>query len=503
MIQWDVLADSLGLVMNWKVVLACFAGVVWGMIVGVTPGLTGIMAVVIALPMTFFMDAPTSIALLLGIYVTAIYGGSVTAIMIATPGTPNAAATVIDGYPLARMGRTRQALEMALYASLTAGILSTIIAMAVFPVVANIALDFGAPEVFAVIVFSITIIAGVSGDSLLKGLIAACFGFLVSMIGQDPIHGSSRFIFGIPDFQAGMHILTILVGLFTIPEIIARAVEAFKSEKKVTVGEMGPRLSFRQYLSHWAIYARSTAAGSLLGALPGLGGSPAAFLGYFLAKRFSKKPQDFGKGTLEGVAGAEAGNNAVCGPALVPMMSLGIPGDTTTAVLMGALVIHGLSPGPLLFENEPTFVYGVFVLLFLSLIFLGIVGMGVIRVADLVVRIPTSIIFPVVLVLATWGTYAVRSTMVDVIAMVGVGILGYLMRTQKIPAAPFAIAFILGPLFENELRKSLIISGGSLDIFFQSGISVTFLILALASAALTVYLHLRLEGTDAARMIQG
>lgn len=502
MIDWAVLGDSLSLIMTWQVLAACFAGVVWGMFVGVTPGLTGIMAVVIALPMTFFMEAETSIALLLGIYVTAIYGGSVTAIMIATPGTPNAAATLLDGYPLAQKGKTRQALEMALYASLTAGILSTVIAMTVFPVVASIALDFGAPEVFAVIVFSITIIAGVSGDSILKGLIAACFGFLIAMIGQDPIHGSSRFTFGIPDFQAGMHILTILVGLFTIPEVIARAVEAFKSKEKITVGEMGPALTFKQYLSYWPTYARSTLGGSLLGALPGLGGSPAAFLGYFLAKRFSKTPREFGKGTLEGVAGAEAGNNAVCGPALVPMMSLGIPGDTTTAVLMGALVIHGLSPGPLLFDNEPVFVYGVFLLLFVSLIFLGIVGTGVIRVAKWVVRIPTSIMFPVVLILATYGTYAVRSTMVDVIAMVGVGILGYLMRTQKIPAAPFAIAFILGPLLENELRKSLIISSGSLDIFFQSGISITFLILALVSAILTVYLHWRLEGSDAARMIR-
>ncbi|MBO6950223.1 MAG: tripartite tricarboxylate transporter permease [Rhodospirillales bacterium] len=502
MIDWAVLGDSLSLIMTWQVLAACFAGVVWGMFVGVTPGLTGIMAVVIALPMTFFMEAETSIALLLGIYVTAIYGGSVTAIMIATPGTPNAAATLLDGYPLAQKGKTRQALEMALYASLTAGILSTVIAMTVFPVVASIALDFGAPEVFAVIVFSITIIAGVSGDSILKGLIAACFGFLIAMIGQDPIHGSSRFTFGIPDFQAGMHILTILVGLFTIPEVIARAVEAFKSKEKITVGEMGPALTFKQYLSYWPTYARSTLGGSLLGALPGLGGSPAAFLGYFLAKRFSKTPREFGKGTLEGVAGAEAGNNAVCGPALVPMMSLGIPGDTTTAVLMGALVIHGLSPGPLLFDNEPVFVYGVFLLLFVSLIFLGIVGTGVIRVAKWVVRIPTSIMFPVVLILATYGTYAVRSTMVDVIAMVGVGILGYLMRTQKIPAAPFAIAFILGPLLENELRKSLIISSGSLDIFFQSGISITFLILALVSAVLTVYLHWRLEGSDAARMIR-
>lgn len=501
MIEWSVLGQSIQSVASWDVLLACFVGVVWGMFVGVTPGLTGIMAVVIALPFTFFMEPVSSVALLLGIYVTAIYGGSVTAIMIATPGTPNAAATLIDGYPLAQQGRTREALDMALYASLTAGILSTVLAMTVFPWVADVALDFGAPEVFAVIVFSITIIAGVSGESMLKGLIAACFGFLAAMIGQDPIHGSSRFIFGISDFQAGMHILTLLVGLFTVPEVITRAVEAARSGARITVGEMGPGLSFRTYMRYWPTYLRSTVGGSLLGALPGLGGSPAAFLGYFLAKRFSKEPETFGKGSLDGVAGAEAGNNAVCGPALVPMMSLGIPGDTTTAVLMGALVIHGLNPGPLLFDSAPDFVYSVFLLLFVSLIFLWVVGLGVIRAAGWVVRMPTKILFPVVLILATYGTYAVRGTMVDVVAMVGVGILGFLMRTQKIPAAPFAIAFILGPLFENEMRKSLIISSGSLDIFVKSPISITFLILAALSAALTIYLHRRLAGTDAARII--
>jgi putative tricarboxylic transport membrane protein len=501
MIDFNVLSQSFASVLTFDVLMACFAGVVWGMFVGVTPGLTGIMAVVIALPLTFFMDPQSAIALLLGIYVTAIYGGSVTAIMIATPGTPNAAATVLDGYPLARQGRARQALEMALYASFTAGILSTIVALVIFPVIANIALEFGAAEVFAVIVFSITIIAGVSGESLLKGLIAACFGFLISTIGQDPIHGSSRFTFGIHDFQAGMHILTLLVGLFTIPEIILRGVEAYKSRETVSVGEMGPPLSFKQFLAYWPTYLRSCVGGSLLGALPGLGGSPAAFLGYFLAQRFSKKPEEFGKGSLEGVAGAEAGNNSVCGPALVPMMSLGIPGDTTTAVLMGALVIHGLNPGPLLFESAPEFVYSVFLLLFISLIFLLFVGSGVIHMAKWVVRMPTQILFPVVLILATYGTYAVRSTMVDVIAMFGVGFLGFLLRIQKIPAAPFAIAFILGPLFENELRKALIISSGSLEIFVSSGIAITFLALAALSAGTTVYLHWRLKGTKAAKII--
>ena len=264
---------------------------------------------------------------------------------------------------------------------------------------------------------------------------------------------------------------------------------------------MGPRMTFRQYLRYWPTYLRSSIAGSLLGALPGLGGSPAAFLGYFIAHRFSKKPDEFGKGSIEGVAGAEAGNNAVCGPALVPMMSLGIPGDTTTAVLMGALVVHGLNPGPMLFEDNPEFVYSVFLLLFLSLIILFFVGSGVIRLAKWVVRMPTQILFPVVLILATYGTYAVRGTMVDVMSMFAVGFLGFLMRVQKIPAAPFAIAFILGPLVENELRKALIISSGSVDIFFSSGISVTFLALAALSAVVTAYLHWRSKEKQAARMI--
>ena len=498
----DVVLQSFGLISRWQVMLACLIGVIWGMFVGVTPGLTGIMAVVIALPFTFFFEPQTAIALLLGIYVTAIYGGSVTAIMIATPGTPNAAATLLDGYPMARQGKARQALEMALYASVTAGVVSTVVAMTIFPIVASFALTFGAPEVFALIVFSITIIAGVSGDSLIKGFIAASLGFLLATVGQDPIHGSSRFTFGLPELQGGMHILTLLVGLFTIPEIIVRGVEAYRAKVKVTVGEMGPRLTLRQYLRHWPTYLRSSAAGSLIGALPGLGGSPAAFLGYFIAQRFSKNPERFGKGALEGVAGAESGNNAVCGPALVPMMSLGIPGDTTTAVLMGALIVHGLSPGPMLFTINPQFVYSVFLLLFVCLVLLLIIGYGVVRMARWVVEVPTQILFPVVLIFATFGTYAVRGSMIDVISMFGVGILGFGMRTQGIPAAPFAIAFILGPLFENEFRKALIISQGSLEIFVSSAIAVTFLVLAVASAVATVYLHWRLKGTEGEKLLQ-
>ena len=271
------------------------------------------------------------------------------------------------------------------------------------------------------------------------------------------------------------------------------AFEAFKSNKTIVIGEMGPRLKLQQYLKYWAIYLRSTVIGSMLGALPGLGGSPAAFLGYFTAQKFSKEPEKFGKGSLEGVAGAEAGNNAVCGPALVPMMSLGIPGDTTTAVLMGALVIHGLTPGPLLYESSPEFVYSVFLLLFVALVLLLIVGSFAIRLAKWVVRVPTQILFPVVLILATYGTFAVRGTMIDVISMLGIGFLGFFMRIQKIPAAPFAIAFILAPIFENELRKSLIISRGSLEIFISSNISIAFLVLAVLSATATVVFRSRFK----------
>jgi putative tricarboxylic transport membrane protein len=487
----EALLFSLAQVTDLQVIAGAMGGVLVGMIVGVTPGLTGVMAVALVLPFTFAMDPLPSMAVLLGIYVTSLYGGSITAIMISTPGTPNAAATLLDGYPMARQGRARQALEMALFASITAGVVSTVIAMAVFPIVASFALRFGSPEMFALILFSITIISGVSGESLLKGFISAVLGFLIATVGEDVLYGSSRFTFGAPELLGGLHILPILVGLFTIPEIVMRCVEAPRAHEQFTTVGMGPRLRLTQYLAQWPTYLRSAGIGSLLGALPGIGGSPAAFLSYFVAQRFAREPQRFGKGALEGVAAAEAGNNAVCGPALVPMMSLGIPGDTTTAVIMGALIIHGLTPGPTLFERQPDFVYSVFLLLFVCLLVLLVVGLGAIRVANYVVRVPAKILFPIVLILATFGSYAIRNSMADVVAMFAIGMLGLLMRLQGVPPAPFAIAFILGPLFEENLRRSLLMSGGSSTIFFTSGLSLAFLLLAVFTVSLTVIAHYR------------
>ena len=489
----EALAAALALIADWKVLLGVIGGVGVGMIVGITPGLTGVMAVALVLPFTFFLDSTTSIAILLGIYVTSLYGGSVTAIMIATPGTPNAAATLLDGYPMTRQGRGREALQMALYASLTGGIISTVVALLIFPVVAGFALQFGPPQMFALILFSITIIAGVSGASLIKGFIAAVLGFLVATIGQDVIHGSSRFAFGSSELLAGLHILPVMIGLFTIPEIVIRCVESRGAKAQVFEGNLGPGLTLKQYLAQWATFVRSSCIGSLLGALPGIGGSPAAFLSYFMAQRFDRHPERFGKGAIEGVAAAESGNNSVCGPALVPMMSLGIPGDTTTAVIMGALIIHGLAPGPTLFTFQPEFVYMVFLLLFVCLVVMVPFGMMAVRFAGLVIKVRPQVLFPVVLVFAAFGAYAIRNSPADVVSMFAVGGLGFFMRIQGVPAAPFAIAFILGPLLEENFRRSMLMSHGSPAIFVESGLTLTFLFLAVLSAVATVVAQRRLK----------
>lgn len=490
----DALFQSLALIADWQVLVAACGGVLIGMAVGITPGLTGVMAVALVLPFTFFLDSVPSMGMLLGIYVTTLYGGSVTAIMIATPGTPNAAATLLDGYPLARQGKARKALEMALFASFTGGVISTVIAALIFPLVTSFALSFGPPQMFALILFSITIISGVSGASLLKGFIAATLGFLFATAGQDVIHGSSRFTFGSSELQAGLHLLPIMIGLFTIPEVIVRCVESGGQVTASNVREIGPRLTLSEYARQWAIYLRSTCIGGLLGALPGIGGSPAAFLSYFMAQRFSRTPEKFGRGSLEGIAAAESGNNSVCGPALVPMMSLGIPGDMTTAVIMGALVIHGLTPGPMLFTFQPQFVYAVFALLFVCLVLMIPAGLMAIRFAGFVVRVKPEILFPVVLAFAAFGSYAIRNSIVDVVSMFVVGLLGFLMRIQGFPAAPFAIAFILGPLLEENLRRSLLMSGGSPAIFFESSLSLAFLVLAVLSATATAIAQRRMKG---------
>jgi putative tricarboxylic transport membrane protein len=450
-------------------------GVFIGVIVGAIPGLTTPMAVALTLPFTFTLSPVTGILLLLGVYKGGIYGGSITAILINAPGTPAASCTVLDGYPMAKRGEAKRALDIALYSSCVADFISNIALILFAGVLASFALKFGPAEVFTLIFFSLTIISGVSGTQLLKGMASACLGLLLATIGMDLVYGTNRFIFGQTDLLAGLNFIPVLIGLFAVPEILNFfCKEQVKLEKNPLAG-IGA--SIKDFFRCFKTIIRGSFIGVILGAIPGIGAAPSAFLSYSEAKRTSKNADNFGKGEIEGVAAAEAGNNGVAGATMIPLLALGIPGDVITAIILGAFMIHGLRPGPLMFNENIELIYAIFMGIMLSSIYLFGIGKICIKFISKISDIPHRILFPVVLILCIFGSYAVNNSTFDIAVMFLMGILGFAMLKLNIPTAPFLIGFILGPMLEDSFRQSLLISRGSYAIFFSTPICWFFWVL--------------------------
>ncbi|MEZ5729943.1 MAG: tripartite tricarboxylate transporter permease [Burkholderiaceae bacterium] len=469
----DHAGSALALVAQWSSLLSLAIGVVVGVIAGAIPGMSATMAVALTLPFTFSLQPIQGILLLLGVYKGGIFGGSIPAILIKTPGTPASSATVLDGYPMAEQGKAGKALSMALFASCTADMISNLSLILFTGWLASFALSFGPPEFFTLILFSLTIIAGVSGDSLLKGAIGAGLGLLLATVGLDLVYGTNRFTFDDPNLMGGLNFIVVLIGLFALPEIIAfvrRPVEDLG-----TVRALGDQhLSFAEYRQNFRTIIRGSVIGVVLGAIPGIGAAPAAFLSYSEARRKSKNRANFGKGELEGVAASEAGNNGVCGATLIPLLALGVPGDVITAIIIGAFMIHGLQPGPAMFAANANIIYALFIGLIASSLLLLAVGSVAIRGFRYVADVPRSLLFPSVLVLCIFGVYAVNNSLFDVALMFVMGWFGYLLRVIAVPAAPFLVAYILGPLLEDNFRQSMLMSQGSMGILFRSPITWFF-----------------------------
>jgi len=492
----ETLQTALIMVATWQNLLAMATGMVIGVIIGCIPGLTVTMAVALALPFTFYLPPLTGILLLMGIYKGGNYAGCISAILIKTPGTPASAATVEDGYALTQKGQAGKALNITLYASVIADCFSNIGLILFAGFIAGIALSFGPPEFFTLILFSLTIVAVVSGDSMVKGLFAGALGLLLATVGMDGVHGTQRFSFGNTDAMAGLNFIPVLMGIFAFPEIIdacvkkasqiTKDIKARIDDSKVTKDDMklciGPII-------------RGSCIGVGLGVLPGIGPAVATFISYGAAKQSSKHPELFGKGSLEGIAAAESGNSGTCGSSLVPTMALGVPGDAVTGIILGAFIMHGLTPGPLLFQNELSLVYALYLGLLTSSVFMLIAGYFCIRAFSKVANIPKKYLFPAVLVLCFFGTYAINNSMFDVLVMIVFGIIGYGMRALTIPAPPLVIAFILGPLFEDNLRRSLIMSGGDFSIFYRSTICWVFIALFVFTVTYMVWTK-RKKGTS-------
>jgi putative tricarboxylic transport membrane protein len=471
----EILQQALFIFATWQNVLLLALGVFIGTFVGAVPGMTTPMAVALTLPFTFTLSPVSGILLLLGVYKGGIYGGSITAILINAPGTPAASCTVLDGYPLARRGEARRALDIALYASCIADFMSNLALILCAGFLASLALAFGSPEVFTLILFSLTIIASVSGDQLLKGLGSAAFGLILAIVGLDLVYGTNRFIFGEVELMSGLNFIPVLIGLFALPEIIAFYGRVEVAREHNPLAGRGAGLGdLRKTLK---TIIRGSAIGVILGAIPGIGGAPAAFLSYSEAKRTSKNGDNFGNGEIEGVAAAESGNNGTAGATLIPLLALGIPGDITTAIILGAFMIHGLRPGPLLFQDNLSLIYALFIGIMLSSIYLFAIGKFSIRLISRIADIPHRILFPIVLTLCVFGAYAVNNTVFDIGVMFVMGLFGFMMLKLKIPAAPFLIAFILGPMLEDNFRQSLLMSRGSWSIFFSSPICWFFWLL--------------------------
>ncbi|PKM66526.1 MAG: C4-dicarboxylate ABC transporter permease [Firmicutes bacterium HGW-Firmicutes-2] len=473
----ELLGHGLAAVMNFEILFMIACGVAAGIAIGALPGLTATMGVALLLPLTFGMDAESGILLLLGIYAGAIYGGSISAILLKTPGTPAAAATAIDGFEMSKRGEAGRALGISAVSSYIGGTLSVILLILISPQLAKIGLKFSAPEYFALAMFGLSIISSVSGKHVLKGIMAGVIGLLVSTVGIDIVTGYQRFTFGNMNLFNGFSFIPVMIGLFALSQSFISLEDMMK---KVSIKQ-----SLHRILPTWEdmkkvipTALRSGLIGTFIGIIPGAGGDIGAFVAYNEAKRFSKHPEKFGTGIPEAIAAPEAANNGVTGGAMVPLLTLGIPGDATTAIMLGALIMQGLQPGPLLFRDHAPLVYTIFVGFLIANFFMLILGFVGIKWFTKIITIPAYILTPVIFVLCIVGSYAINNNFFDVIVMFVSGIIGYVMQKLEFPASPIVLALILGPMAERELRKSLMMSDGEISVLFTRPISAVLLSIA-------------------------
>lgn len=468
---------------SWGSLLYINLGLFLGIVFGSVPGLTVMLCLVLFLPITYSLNAIHSFMFLLGIYCAGSYGGSISAILIKTPGTPHAAATMLDGHPLALHGQAQKALNVALYASFVGGIVSALVLLFLAPEVAKVALKMGSPEYFLICAFGLTIIAGVSGESLLKGVISGCVGLFLSFIGMDLMSGDTmRFTFENINLYSGFDLVVVLIGLFALIEIIHKAV-ALKQKQDSNAPSNLPLDKGTLSKSEWKRLPKPLAIGSLsgilVGIIPGTGASIASFLSYDFSRKVSKKPEEFGHGSVEGIAAAECANNAITGTALVPLLTLGIPGDAAVALMLGALMINGLTPGPNLFQTHGTEVYAIMIGLIFVNIFMLIQGKYLLKLFAKVVKIPQEILIPLIAVFCFAGAYSLKESMFDVGTAISFGVIAYIMDKLGFSAVPTLLGLVLGALTEKNLRRSLMISDGDWHIFLERPFSLVFCILIL------------------------
>lgn len=478
----EVYIEAFQLLARVDVMFAIAGGTFLGLIMGSLPGLTASMAIALLIPLSFGMGPIMGIGMLLGAFCGAIAGGAIPAILLSIPGTPSSVTTTLDGFPMARKGEAGKALGISIGASFIGGISGAFLLILLAPPIADFALRFGPSEFFALGVFGLVIIASVSAGSLLRGLVGGIIGLFLSTVGADPMTGVLRFTGGEPALITGIGLLPALIGLFAVSQVFqdiaARITEAKASS--VSSNQVGKAvLPWRLLLKGWKILVSSTIIGTIVGAIPGAGGSIGSFLSYDQAKRMSKTPEKFGTGHYEGVVASECSNNAVVGGALIPMLTLGVPGEVATAILMGGLTIQGVRPGPALFDQQPAIAYGIFLAFIIANIFMMLIQFFGIRLFVKILRVPTHYLMPIILMFCVIGVYGVNGSIFELWLMLGFGALGFLLQRYDFGTAPVILGLILGSMTEANYRRSILVFNGDWTQFFQHPISMGLLLLAL------------------------
>ncbi|MCR4424813.1 MAG: tripartite tricarboxylate transporter permease [Firmicutes bacterium] len=483
----DALLQGIGQVLNFQTLFLMFVGTIAGLTAGALPGLTATMAVALLVPFTFTMTSVTGLATMGAVYMAAIYGGCFSAILINTPGTPSSIGTCFDGYPMAKSGRGQEAVVGATVASVFGGLFGLVVLAFLAPPLARVALKFGPPEYFWVSVFGLSIIASLASKSLIKGLIGGVVGLLISTIGIAPIGGDVRFTFGQPMMQGGIDLVGALIGLFCISEVLSLIVQGTQSYEGVNVVHVSGVImkTFRKVLSMPVNLIRSSVIGTVIGIIPGAGGSIANLVSYNEAVRGSKHPEKFGTGILDGVVATEAANNATVGGGLVPLLTLGVPGTPVDDSVNGALLIHGLRPGPELFTIHADVTYGFIFSLFLSTLMMLVVGLAIgTALHRLVSRLPLRLLVPSIVFLTIIGSYAIRNNTMDVFLMLACGFIGYILKEIEIHPAPIVLGLILGPLAEEGFAQSMLMAKAfpsPSHVFFGRPICIILIVMTVVS----------------------
>ena len=456
-------------------------GVVLGSAIGVLPGLGPAVAISLLLPLTFGLDPTSAFILFGGIYYGAMFGGAITAILVNTPGCSASAVSTFDGYPMAKSGRAGTALAIAAIGSFAGGTFATLMLMLLAPALVDMALLFGPPEYFCLMLLALTMVTTIAGDNALKAAFATFLGLGISMIGIDMQTGVARLTMGLPELYSGIDVVLGGIGLFAVGEGLW--VAAGGGTKSIAVSTSGAKflMTIREWVLAIKAWLRGMVLGFFAGVLPGSGGTLATFLSYGVEKRIAKKPEEFGKGAVQGLAGPEAANNAAAGGSLVPLLALGIPGSATTAVMLAAFQLYGIQPGPLLFTNSKELVWALIASLYIANLLLVLVNLPLVGAWSRLLRLPQSLLFGAVLVFSTLGAYSLKGSVGDVILVWILGMIAFVLRRNGFPVAPVLLGIVLGPMIEQEFRRSLTLSAGDLSVFFTRPISLTFLILAALS----------------------